>query len=285
MISRDRSAGWQHAKVSGHRNEELLANSLAGGEAGAELSRVLGLDCSGMSVDGGGLGEKRFASVIGSSPTPSKTDLKVHWDEPGFTTRISLKKSAEGQAFMIGADRFLAGFEGQFSCEIPTSVQRALRLYLGYASDSEARLASVPAVSTRIRAQEEHHGHRMVWETLARHDAGMAEDLLQWIRDNLADIVRFTFARGLVTADSEWADLLVYSNWVDPDVEEALTVFDIEDLAVAAASRPELVFPGPRNGGSTILLPFGSLQWHQNEAQLRHKLDKILNLLPPVGTH
>ena len=285
MISRDRSAGWQHAKISGHRNEELLANSLAGGEAGAELSRVLGLDCSGMSVDGGGLGEKHFASVIGSRPTPSKTDLKVHWDEPDFTTRISLKKSAEGQAFMIAADRFLTGFEGQFSCEIPTSVQRALRLYLGSASDSEARLASVPEVSPRIRAQEEHHGHRMVWETLARHDAGMAEDLLQWIRDNLADIVRFTFARGLVTEDSEWADLLVYSNWVDPDVEEALTVFDIEDLAVAAASRPELVVPGPRNAGSTILLPFGSLQWHQNEAQLRHKLDKILNLLPPVGTH
>lgn len=40
-----------------------------------------------------------------------------------------------------------------------------------------------------------------------------------------------------------------------------------------------MTFYGYKNGGTTIQLPFGFVQWHQSSMQFHHSFDKIRNIL------
>ncbi len=78
MDHKDRSSGWQHAKMSGHKNEALVKKRLDEDKAFQEdfLRRIDRADASITDTSIGGLHETNVPSVNGRK-TKSKTDLKV----------------------------------------------------------------------------------------------------------------------------------------------------------------------------------------------------------------
>ena len=59
-----------------------------------------------------------------------------------------------------------------------------------------------------------------------------------------------------------------------------MKVFDIEDICKIAKKYSETeTYYGTTNGGTTIQLPFGFVQWHQEQLQFHHQYWKINDLL------
>ena len=54
-----------------------------------------------------------------------------------------------------------------------------------------------------------------------------------------------------------------------------LTIKDIAELSKKYSNK---IWYGKKNGGSTISLPFGFVQWHQGKIQFHHNLESIQEL-------
>ena len=95
---RDRSEGWKHAKVSGHRNEVLIAEKIMNDlDFSNQLKTIVKKDFVIRKVEADGLKNKKVIDVFGTKTT-QKTDLKIFWENNSFTN-ISIKKSKSGQVF------------------------------------------------------------------------------------------------------------------------------------------------------------------------------------------
>lgn len=129
MEHRDRAAGWQHAKLSGHKNEELVKKLLDTDQEfqGRFLDRIGYPESVISQTNIGGLHEKNVTN-INHSTTKSKTDLKVFLNS-GEQINISIKKSLGGQVYFVGAGLFMQVFEAQFQKSIPNDVKRAISLF------------------------------------------------------------------------------------------------------------------------------------------------------------
>lgn len=110
-MSRNRAEGWQHAKVTGHENERLVAELT---KSDIDIQKRL-LQCAHIAdakvekVEYGGLCETDVDCVLGGK-TKSKTDMWLFLSN-GKRLNISIKKDEDGQVFLIGIDRFIKGFE------------------------------------------------------------------------------------------------------------------------------------------------------------------------------
>jgi len=277
---RNRSQGWKHAKVSGHKNEVLVAEYLNSQSGKGRLRSALPAAGSNPNVR---VESGHVESVLPGKTTPGKPDLEVVWDADKSTpisTPISLKKQG-GQVAFHNFDNFVRGFEKQFK-QIPPTVNKALRLYFGQHPDSKTALASIEPLSDRIRELENRHNHRMVFRTLEVYDPALGKALIDWLKLNIADITRFCFARGLAKDSTDWAEYLLYMNLFDRDSGLEEMMFAIEDLADAAGERPDLITAGPKYGGSTIHLPFGFMQFHQGQIQFHQQPVKVRALAAPL---
>ena len=279
---RNRSQAWKHAKVSGHKNEVLVAEYLNSQSGKGRLRSALPAAGSNPTVR---VESGHVESVLPGKTTPGKPDLEVVWDADKSTpisTPISLKKQG-GQVAFHNFDNFVRGFEKQFK-EIPPTVVEALRLYFGQHPDSTTALASVAPLSDSIRELENRHNHRMVFRTLEVYDPALSKALIDWLKLNIADITRFCFARGLAKDSTDWAEYLLCMNLVDPGRLDEM-MFAIEELAAAAGERSDLIEAGTRNGGSTIQLPFGFMQYHQGQIQFHQQPVKVRALATrlPLG--
>lgn len=129
MEHRNRSSGWQYAKLSGHKNEDRVKYLLDTSEAFRQhfLDRVHRRTASILETSVGGLHEKSVPGVNGRK-TKSKTDLQVCLDT-GEVLRVSIKKSCGGQVYFVKAEGFIHTYERQFGTGIPAEVQRAIRLF------------------------------------------------------------------------------------------------------------------------------------------------------------
>ena len=104
MAKRSRAKGWQHAKLSGHRNEDLIANLvITNPQVQDELLRCAHKKGKINRVAEGGLHEKNIPSILGDT-TKSKPDLRLVMED-GTYVNISIKKSMGGQVFLINVDR------------------------------------------------------------------------------------------------------------------------------------------------------------------------------------
>jgi len=276
---RDRSEGWLHAKLSGHKNEQLLLLRIQEEEAFArDLATRVGLDKITVSAVGG-LDESSVPSVLGGV-TKNKTDLGV--GDGSRTVNVSIKKSEDGQVYLIGAERFLDGFEQHFSPVPPEVREGILLLFSG--SDRIADLLASPELADSVSAsvrEYELRKKRLVWQSLEALDPKMAEATLLWFREHAGEIAAFCFGRGLARDEKHWADFVWYRNLVgEDDVAEFDELFDVDELARLCRRHAEkTVVPGTRNGGSTIQMPFGFLQWHQESMQFHHQLGDLRDLL------
>ncbi len=140
MEHRDRASGWKHAKLTGHKNEDLIKDLLdSDSEYASDFLRRIGCYYKGLvDTSIGGLHETNVESVIpGARKTKSKTDLKLFFDD-GTHANISIKKSLSGQVYFVRAGLFIECFERQFNKTIPDDVIRAIDLFWAEADDAVA---------------------------------------------------------------------------------------------------------------------------------------------------
>ena len=277
MAPRNRAEGWKHAKKSGHQNEQLAAQLV---QSDPEIQQRL-LHCAHwegekiVNIEFGGLNEHNVPCVFPGESTKSKSDLWLVMAS-GKRLNVSLKKDASGQAFLIGIDRFIRGYEAQYRTLIPNEVKRALMLYFGSAQDIPEIVKEYASSNIPLQVRK----HRLVAETLNSYDPTLAGLLLFWMDSNMENIFDFCFSRGLAQNPEDWAHVLWYRN--------LLGEFSF-DTMINLQETPKMCFSscfyGNRNGGSTIQLPFGFVQWHSptksipGSMQFHHSYAKILDSL------
>ena len=285
-IRRNRSQGWKWAKLTGHQLEVELADRIKNEpDLGRELgSRILGRDVgSPNSVSGGGVAAERILDVFGNH-TNGKPDIYLRWrDLP--PVNISLKKSTSGQVFLTSVDRFVTGFRAQFNLLVPSRVVEMLHLFIG--TDKErcevamrGRKYFGPLHRNQTTLQEEHQ-HRILGITLDQHFKEDWELSLNWMKSNASNIADFVFARGYAMHRKDYATHVWYLTLQD-DVVEIDQIIPISEICTHADANSGRVAVGPRNGGSTIVFPFGFLQMHspqgENQIQFHHQHHKISGL-------
>lgn len=275
---RDRSTGWQHAKLSGHKNEKRIEELFSDNIFCYQFSKRLDIG-SITSHKIGGLHETNVDCVLGNT-TKSKSDL-VLTETGGRSIHISIKKSCGGQVFLIGVDRFIAGYEKQFSVQIPDDIKASLHLYFCGHPDTPQLLNEkhiIKGESDKLIQYQKRKG-RLVWDSLVNYDNAKAERFLQWLKENISNIADFCFARGLAQNQSDWADYVWYKNEVEGE-NDLDVIFSVDEIKKCVASKTDLIKAGTRNGGSTILLPFGFVQWHQQQMQFHHSYESLCKIVP-----
>lgn len=279
MAHRDRAAGWQYAKLSGHKNEALVKNLLDNDPeyAKAFLCR-LGLPGETIKETSiGGLHETNVSSITGKRKTKSKTDLKIFLNS-GKEVNISIKKSLGGQVYFVRSGIFIETFETQFGKTIPETVKRAINLFWAAADDA---IPIIEQYADRRNAKNYDLQIRhasLNAATLKNYSESLYNDLLDWFTRNAYELTALSFAMGAVRDPEEWSDFVWYINLLEENDVDA--VFSIPDLCKAAAKvASEETYYSTTNGGTTIQLPFGFVQWHQRQLQFHHNFDKVSRLL------
>ena len=278
MEHRDRSTGWQYAKLSGHKNEDLVKMLLDNdNEYARSFLERIGLGCDSIKCTSvGGLREKNVPSVAGRRKTKSKTDLKIYLAS-GNRVNVSLKKSTSGQVYFVRPGIFFDTFERQFGRAVPLPVQRAISLFWSGADDAIDIIESYADRSKEedYKLQVRHNSINAT--TLFAYSEELYYGMLNWFAANAYEIAKLCFSTGAVRDSEEWSDFVWYKNLVgERDVD---AIFLIEDICVASAkSAEDCTFYGVDNGGTTIQLPFGFVEWHHGQLQFHHKYKRILTL-------
>ncbi len=279
MEHRDRATGWQHAKLSGHENEDMVKDLLDNNhEYAKDFLCRLGLpDESIQETSIGGLHDTNVPSVNGTRKTKSKTDLKVFL-KSGKEVNISIKKSPTGQVYFVRAGIFIETFEAQFKKTIPNSVKRAINLFWAAADDAIPIIEQYADRSNTKNYNLQIRHASLNATTLKNYDEALYNDLLSWFTENAYELTALSFAMGAVRDREEWSDFVWYINLLKENDVDA--IFSIPDLCQAAASvASEETYYSSANGGTTIQLPFGFVQWHQGQLQFHHNFSKLTDLL------
>jgi hypothetical protein len=275
MDNRDRATGWKHAKISGHFNEnsvtELISNDTNTHARILSCSKCQNLAYSAAIL--GGINEKKVESVVGAKTTP-KTDIEVQFISKSIN--VSLKKSLGGQVFLVSVDNFIKGFEVQYNKKIPDKVKKAISLFWGTSDE----VKYIVNHSNSKYKKYELRKHRVVASTLEKYDKELSDLLILWFAENMADIFDFCFSKGLAKNQKDWADILWYKNQLEEnDIDEMFSISEIRSLIPNEAEY------GPKNGGTTIQLPFGFVQWHCPSGvvpglmQFHHSFKKLKKLV------
>jgi hypothetical protein len=275
MSERNRSQGWQYAKLSGHKNENNIKNRLENDTEYINSFCEIFNKNNILSIEIGGINETNVSSVLNGT-TKSKTDLVVVFGD-NDSKNISIKKSESGQVYLIKTSRFISGYEKLFE-NIPDIVKKSLLLYFGEDDDTKDILINENSglIESKVRSYEKRK-NRLTWDTLKIHNEEMAHSMLEWIKSNIGNITRFCFSTGLSNDKNSHANYVWYMNTVDNN--NLNTLYSIDDIIDAVEKNKDNIIIGPRNGGTTIVLPFGHLQWHKESMQFHHKKKSILNIL------
>ena len=272
-MSRERAEGWQHAKLSGHKNEDLITKLvLDNTDIQQELLKNANRSGKIIGVLEGGLREKQIPSVLGDG-TKAKPDIRLEIDN-GEHINVSLKKSFSGQVFLVTVERFAVGFEVQYNKKIPFNVKRALTLFWGTSEE----VPSIIEKYANVEIPYQKRKHRLVKDTLDRYDSSLSKILLDWFKENIVQIFDYCFVRGLAKNPEDWADVIWYKNLLGNE-EDGDTMINLVELKSKIKDHSAMISYGTRTGGSTIQLPFGFVQWHQGQMQFHHNLNTIKTIL------
>jgi hypothetical protein len=281
--NRNRSEGWRHAKLDGHTNEKQFAEKLfQNREFISEIEKYI-TDKSPkgspeISVDGA----KHVESIFGDMTT-SKVDLAMKWNN-GEEINISLKKSNSGQVWLVSVPRFISALEFYLKCKLDEEVQIGISLFIGgtnigdFKNYFEKALAS-DKKKNPIIAEQELHQSRLVAKSIETNYPSVWEATIDFFNANIGLITRLSFAQGLAKSVKDAADVIIYNK-----VTDGPSIFPISRIIENAISltKKASIAAGPKNGGSTLLLPTGFLQMHHpqndNLLQFHHQYKKISKL-------
>lgn len=281
MEHRDRATGWQYAKLSGHKNEDLVKSFLDSDRSFQQhfLNRINRPNATIKETSIGGLHETNVPSVNGRK-TKSKTDLKVYLSS-NEVVNISIKKSLGGQVYFVRAGLFIDTFEKQFDAKIPADVQRAINLFWAAADDAVAIIEKFSDRNNKKNFDLQKRHESVNATTLKAYNEHLYNALLEWFTNNAYKLAKLSFSMGAVRDSKEWSDFVWYVNLLgENDTDD---IFFIEDIckAVQEVASKETYY-GSSCGGTTIQLPFGFVQWHQGQLQFHHSYYKLKKLLKQI---
>jgi len=120
-----------------------------------------------------------------------------------------------------------------------------------------------------------------VFDVIYNYGARMANGLLAWLKDEIVRVFEISFAAGAVADRAEWSDVLWYKNLVaiEGDGLDYMAPIRQVMLALQKNGKNNAVEKGPMNGGSTLQLPFGHLQYHLKQLEFYQQMKKIQALL------
>lgn len=279
---RSRSEGWKHAKRSGHRRETDLVRELKSDPTFASLigRKVFGRPVGKLldaHADGATAG---FIPDVFGGTINGKVDLRASWSG-AEEVRFSVKKSAGGQVFLTSVDRFVRGIELQYGERMGASPKRMLELFIGEdrieVDRVLARDGTGSAGAQRVRKQERHQG-RLVAATLARIFPRDWNNLMKWMATHAGLVADFCFGRGYACDYKDQATHVWYSlREASSPIDAVTSVGQVAQMSKANAAE---IKPGPKNGGSTVVMPFGFLQMHSpketNQIQFHHNMNLVL---------
>ena len=270
---RNRSAGGKYAKLSGHMNEDQVKLLLDMDEGfRSEFLERVGYSDDILRCTIGGLHETNVPGVLGRK-TKSKTDLKVYCRR-GKQINVSIKKSLDGQVYLVRVDLFFQVFEKQFGKCIPEHVKRAMKLFWAAADDAVSiieRYSDKNAVKN-YNLQIRHRSLNAT--TLKNYDSSLYDAMLMWFRENAYELTKLSFTMGAALDPNEWSEYVWYINTLGENQVD--DIFHIEEICEAARDNAiEQTIYGDKNGGTTVQLPFGFVQWHQAQMQFHHGYWKV----------
>ena len=272
-------------KESGHENEELIAKALNGDKAFREhfCDRVCRKESEFVKAEAGGKHAKKEMGVLGKA-TQGKTDVSVFWKD-GTRTNISVKKRSAGQVYLVTAQNFVNVYEAQYGVMVPSRVCRALAFFVGADPESRAILEATDISIDGIEAREiaRRHNYRLAFEVIRNYDPLMAEQFLEFLKTNIAEVFELSFAAGAVKDRGLWSNILWYKNVVDTENMGLDYLVPIPEIKAALLRRPDrvVVAPGPKNAGSTIHLPFGHLEYLNKQLEFFQQMKKIQAIIAP----
>lgn len=281
-----RAQAWKDAKHRGHRLEEFLRDAVSTEIARAnELSKQCFGETRGLpqKAFAGGLNEKEVPCSIGGT-TKSKVDISVEWDSFRYgassSARLSHKSALEGQAYLIQPDRFLDGLEAR-DVEVPTDIRTSFRLFVSCKHrpiEVERFLAGRPHLGNihrRTRLPIDQHQVRIAGQTFRAYAPDRWQNMLKWLDDNRVEIARSVLSTGLAANTEDYATHLWYFR-ADGTPDE---IFGIREILEKVDQLDTFVRDNNQTAGTTIALPIGKLQMHQDQAQFRHNHKLISAML------
>ena len=102
MSSRNRSEGWQYAKITGHSNEEKIANLTLNNKSIQDrlLSCMHLSNINITNVKYGGLTDKNVPCIFDGETTKSKTDMWIELSN-NKSIKVSIKPANKSQVFLL----------------------------------------------------------------------------------------------------------------------------------------------------------------------------------------
>ena len=278
MTQRNRASGWKHAKLSGHTNEERVKELLDENEeyCAELLERINRSNDIVTRTSIGGLHETNVPGVLGKK-TKSKTDLKIFCKGEN-TINVSIKQSLGGQVYFVRAGLFIEVYEKQFKESIPVEVQRGIELFWASADDALAIIERYGDKSDKKSYDLQIRHKSLNATTLRAYDQNLYDSMLSWFKEHAYELTKLAFTMGAAKDSEEWSEYVWYINLLgENDVDD---IFYIEDICNAAKLHSDTeTYYGDSNGGTTIQLPFGFVQWHQRQLQFHHSYEKICSLM------
>jgi len=288
---RSRSEGWRAAKKEGHQTEDLLKDKIEREKDFRELvyKEIFG-EQGGLNVcvEGCGKDAKKVPSVL-PELTDRKADLRITWQN-GKTAGFSIKNDIHGQVYLPTVSHFVEGCFYQYNLVVPEKVKLMLRLFIG---DDEKewfeyskKIDFSKYFYKKTREPLERHQKRFCAETLRRAFPEEWESLILWFRENIKEITGLSFCKGLCLESKHQADYLWIYTLNKKNAPARNRILSIEKMISSISRLPEekKCSVGPKNGGTTLWLPFGTLQMHspgktKNRMQFRHELPFIETLI------
>lgn len=274
---RNRASGWKHAKLTGHANEASV-NELLNEDIEYQQDFLIRTGYKNEKITHltiGGLHETNVKGVLGKK-TKSKTDLKVYC-ESGKQINVSIKKSLGGQVYLVKAGLFFDVFEKQFNKTIPQNVKRAMELFWASSNDA-VQIIEQYGDKSRSKDYDLQIRHRSLnASTLKAYNATLYNGMLSWFKDNAFELTQLAFSMGAANDSSEWSEFVWYKNTLGENGVDEIFCIDNICKAAVTVSKDETYY-GTKNGGTTIQLPFGFVQWHQRKMQFHHDYDKVKKL-------
>lgn len=278
MSERNRSEGWQFAKLDGHKNEEELGVIL---RESSELTNLLHeivfqedqTSQPKVLVDG----SKHVPSILGSSTT-SKIDIDLVWSTKKLG--LSVKKSNAGQVWLVGLDKFFKALTLTTGQTTPQEVELVLSLFVGGENLNKFQQEFSDGLNRSVNESfydQQVHQNRLVLNSIDKLIPEALSTTFEFLRANLRIMTELMFFKGLASKSEDCAEIVIYNQ-----VYSGRNVFSKADLlsAIDSARNLEKVVSGNRNGGSTIQLPTGFLQMHKpqgkNLLQFHHNYEKLL---------
>lgn len=213
----------------------------------------------------------------------TKANLRIAWKN-GLYSDFRVKHESPSQIHLELTENFIEKYEARYGQCIPEKVKEALLLFTGRHGNQKQILDSISVnyVGDDVRDLERKYNDRLTLASMHGYDENMVSSLLQWFKEQAANLFIFCFAHGAVE-DSKCDG---YYLWYHQEMclGSDYKIYDLRELhrKLQHIDKEYIVKKIGANDseqvGSTIALPFGNLQYHLHSLQFRHDPKKILDL-------